>query len=59
MRNCESALKLKERYKMQDERKFEIEAEFAKTLNILENRDKALTDMILKKSVSKSVLMRF
>lgn len=29
-------------------RKVEIEAEFAKLLNIFENRDKALTDMILK-----------
>lgn len=27
MRNCETILKLKERYKMQDERKFEIEDE--------------------------------
>lgn len=29
-------------------RKVEIEAEFAKLLNLFENRDKALTDMILK-----------
>ena len=29
-------------------RKVEIEVEFAKLLNIFENRDKALTDMILK-----------
>ena len=29
-------------------RKVEIEREFAKLLNIFENRDKALTDMILK-----------
>ena len=30
------------------ERKVKIEAEFAKSLSVYENRDKALTDMILK-----------